>query len=639
MNILGINAYHGDASACLVQNGQLIAAVEEERFTRVKHWAGFPAESIRYCLEVGGISASHLNHIAVSFNPKANLGQKLFFTLQKRPSLQSLRDRFRKQRKSASIQDELAQACGCLSDDIKATIHNLEHHSTHAAHSFFVSPFEQSAILSVDGMGDFVSTVLAAGRDNELEYFSRTYFPHSLGYLYNAITLYLGFPNYGDEYKVMGLAAYGEPEYLEAFRKIVYPKRDRLELNLDYFTHHKQGISMRWNQGSPVVEPFHSQELEKLLGKMRHPEAELTRKHQNIAASLQAVSEEIVFHLLNRLHDHFPSDNLCLAGGVAMNSVINGKISQNTPFKNIYVPPGAADSGTAIGAAFYIWQQVLKQPRQFVMEHAAWGAEFSDEECLQALQDLSPNLSPARREALIALTPPSLVGKGVGGLGLREMGEHDNLSVERLERKELCDRVVDELCQGKVVGWFQGRMEFGARALGNRSILADPRRADMRDIINSKIKLRAQFRPFAPSILEEFAAEYFETTHTSELAPFMERVLTIRPEMRSRIPAVTHVDGTGRLQTVNRETNPLYWDLINTFAQRTGIPMLLNTSFNENEPIVCSPEEAIACFLRTDMDILVLGGYYLTKKIVLLSTNAKEVSSNTSFVSLGKEKH
>jgi carbamoyltransferase len=325
-----------------------VAAVEEERFTRVKHWAGFPSQSIRYCLEAGGITISELDHVAVSFNPKANLNRKLIFTLLKRPSLQSLIDRFRKQSKSASIQEELALACGCSLDTITAKIHNLEHHSTHAAHSFFVSPFEQAAILSVDGMGDFTSTVLAAGRDNELQYFARTYFPHSLGYLYNAITLYLGFPSYGDEYKVMGLAPYGEPEYLGAFRKIVYPKGDGLELNLDYFTHHKQGISMKWSQGAPLVEPFHSWELEKLLGKMRHPEAEITSKHQNIAASLQAVTEEIIFYLLNRLHDRFPCENLCLAGGVAMNSVVNGKISQNTPFKNIYVPPGAADSGTAL---------------------------------------------------------------------------------------------------------------------------------------------------------------------------------------------------------------------------------------------------------------------------------------------------
>lgn len=595
VNILGINAFHGDASASLVQNGELIAAVEEERFTRVKHWAGFPSQSIRYCLEIGGINASEIDHVAVSFNPKANLKRKLLFTLQKRPSLSSLLDRFRKQRKSASIQEELAQACGCDADAIKATIHNLEHHSTHAAHGFFVSPFSKAAILCVDGMGDFTSTLLAAGEDNQLEYFSRTFFPHSLGYLYNAITLYLGFPNYGDEYKVMGLAAYGEPEYLEAFRKLVYPKADGLELNLDYFTHHKQGISMKWDKGAPIVEPFHTQELEKLLGQVRNPGSEITSKHKNIAASLQAVTEEIIFYLLNRLYKRFLSQNLCLAGGVAMNSVVNGKISQNTPFENIYIPPGAADAGTAIGAAFYIQQQVLKQPRKFVLDRSDWGCEFSDEECLQDLQKY-----------------PLLC-------------EQNNLFVEKLERKKLIEEVVDALCGGKIVGWFQGRMEFGARALGNRSILADPRRADMRDIINSKIKFREIFRPFAPSILEEFVGEYFEI---SESTPFMERVLKIRPEKRELIPAVTHVDGTGRLQTVSREANPLYWDLIGAFAQRTGIPILLNTSFNENEPIVCKPSEAIECFLRTNMDILVLGSYYVQRKPMSLNLEDRAKSDS-----------
>ena len=599
VNILGINAFHGDASACLVQDGQLIAAVEEERFTRVKHWAGFPSQSIRYCLEAGGITVSEIDHVAVSFNPKANLKRKLLFTLQKRPSLSSLFDRFRKQSKSASIQEELAQACGFNADEIKATIHNLEHHSTHAAQSFFVSPFQEAAILCVDGMGDFTSTLLAAGRDNQLEYFSRTIFPHSLGYVYNALTLYLGFPNYGDEYKVMGLAAYGEPEYLEAFRKLVYPSSDGLELNLDYFTHHKQGISMTWDKGEPIVEPFHSQELEKFLGEMRKPGTEITSKHKNIAASLQAVTEEIIFYLLNRLYKRFPSENLCLAGGVAMNSVVNGKISQNTPFENIYVPPGAADTGTAIGAAFYIQHQVLKQPRRFVLDSAAWGCEFSDEECLQILKKY-PQIS-----------------------------QQNNLSVEKLEQETLIKQVVDALCEGKIIGWFQGRMEFGARALGNRSILADPRRGDMRDIINSKIKFRELFRPFAPSILEEFVGEYFDT---SESTPFMESVLKIRPEKQDLIPAVTHIDSTGRLQTVSRERLPLYWDLIGAFARRAGIPMLLNTSFNENEPIVRTPQEAIECFLRTDMDVLVLGSYYVERKRVLSDVEDKGLNSSKLLV-------
>ncbi|MGK7876203.1 MAG: carbamoyltransferase [Xenococcaceae cyanobacterium] len=573
MNILGINAYHGDASASLIQNGQLVAAVEEERFTRVKHWAGFPSESIRYCLKVGGIAPSDLDRVAVSFNPKANLNRKLLFTLQNRPSLKSLLDRFSKQSKSASIQEKLAEACQCKPEEIRATIHNLEHHTTHLAGTFFVSPFKEAAILSIDGMGDFVSTLSAAGRDNQLQYFSRIYYPHSLGYLYNAISLYLGFPAYGDEYKVMGLAPYGEPEYLEAFRRIIYPKGDSFELNLDYFTHHQQGIAMNWDNGAPRVDPFHSPELEKLLGPMRKPKSELTEKHQNIAASLQAVSEEIIFHLLNQLYEKCPSENLCLAGGVAMNSVANGKITQNTPFKNLYIPPGAADNGTSFGAAFFVWNSCLKQPRQFVLQHSYWGSEFSDEECLIALQN-------------------------------------HNLQPKQLEREALLNQVVDALCEGKVVGWFQGRMELGARALGNRSILADPRRADMRDIINLKIKFREKFRPFAPSILEEKVGEYFEIDSP---VPFMEKVFKVRPQKREQIPAVTHVDGTGRLQSVARKTNPLYWDLINTFASRTGIPLVLNTSLNENEPIVRTPEEAIQCFMRTRMDVLVLGSYYVER--------------------------
>ncbi|WP_017653937.1 carbamoyltransferase [Fortiea contorta] len=574
MYILGINAYHGDASACLIQNGQLVAAVEEERFNRIKHWAGFPAESIRYCLESAGIKAKDLEHVAISFNPKANLNRKLLFTLKQRPALTSLLDRFSKQGKSLSFKQQLAAVCDCESTDIHAIIHNLEHHTTHLASAFFVSPFADAAILSVDGMGDFVSTLTAAGKNNHLEYFSRTHYPHSIGYLYNAITLYLGFPAYGDEYKVMGLAPYGKPEYLEAFRKIIYPQGDSFELNLDYFTHHQQGIAMKWDDGVPKVEPFHSEQLEKLLGSGREPNAEITIKHQNIAASLQAATEEIIFHILNRLSDRYPCDNLCLAGGVAMNSVANGKIIQKTPFKNIYIPVGAADNGTCIGAAFFVWQQILKQPRQFVLNHAYWGCEFSEDEYLLALK--SHNLQPLH-----------------------------------LEKEALLNQVVDAICAGKVIGWFQGKMEFAARALGNRSLLADPRRVNMRDIINLKIKFREKFRPFAPSILEERVDEYFEN-HTK--VPFMEQVLKVRPEKRAQIPAVTHVDGTGRLQTVNRSTNPLYWELINTFAQRTGVPLLLNTSLNENEPIVRTPTEAIQCFLRTNMDVLVLGSYYVERQ-------------------------
>ena len=577
MNILGINAFHGDASACLVQNGQLTVAVEEERYKRIKHWAGFPADSIRHCLNIAGIKPQEIDHIAVSFNSKANLTKKIAFTLQHLPSANTIIDRLRKQKKVFSIRQQVAQALGVDETVITSNVHNLEHHSTHFASTFFLSPFAESAILSIDGMGDFVSTLLGSGNDIHLEYYDRTYFPHSLGFLYNAVTLYLGFTAYGDEYKVMGLAPYGHPHYLDAFRRMIKVENASVELNLEFFTHHKLGISMNWQDGIPIISPFHSEKLEEVLGKPRKPGEELTERHQNIAASLQAITEEIIFTLLQRLHDRYPSDNLCLAGGVAMNSVANGKIQKFTPFKRVFVPAGAADNGTCIGAAFYVWHRLLKKPREFQLTHALWGDSFSNADIKQAISALS-------------------------------------LTAIFLEEQELLEKVANQINAGKVVGWFQGRMEFGARALGNRSLLADPRRADMRDIINAKIKFREKFRPFAPSILEEFVQDYFEVFDLS--VPFMEKVYPVKYEKRSIIPAVTHVDGSGRLQTVSKNTNPLYWHLIHTFFQISGVPLVLNTSLNENEPIVCTPTEALSCFLRTSMDVIVLGNYYLDRDMI-----------------------
>jgi carbamoyltransferase len=577
MNILGINAFHGDASACLVQDGQLTVAVEEERYKRIKHWAGFPADSIRHCLNMAGIKPQEIDHIAVSFNPKANLTKKIAFTLQHLPSTNTIIDRLRKQKKGFSIRQQVAQALGVDETVITSNVHNLEHHSTHFASTFFLSPFAESAILSIDGMGDFVSTLLGSGNDIHLEYYDRTYFPHSLGFLYNAITLYLGFTAYGDEYKVMGLAPYGQPHYLDAFRRMIKVENASVELNLEFFNHHKFGISMNWQDGIPVISPFHSEKLEEVLGKSRKPGEELTERHQNIAASLQAITEEIIFTLLQRLHDRYPSDNLCMAGGVAMNSVANGKIQKFTPFKRVFVPAGAADNGTCIGAAFYVWHRLLKKPREFQLTHALWGDSFSNADIKQAIS---------------ALSLPAIF----------------------LEEQELLEKVANQINAGKVVGWFQGRMEFGARALGNRSLLADPRRADMRDIINAKIKFREKFRPFAPSILEEFVQDYFEVFDLS--VPFMEKVYPVKYEKRSIIPAVTHVDGSGRLQTVSKNTNPLYWHLIHTFFQISGVPLVLNTSLNENEPIVCTPTEALSCFLRTSMDVIVLGNYYLDRDMI-----------------------
>ncbi len=567
MNILGINAYHGDASAAIVVDGQLIAAVEEERFNRVKHWAGFPRQSIQYCLEAAGIAARNLDHVAVSFNPRANLLRRLAFVAAHRPKLSAIVDRLKRQGKTLSLEQQFADAVGVPQTELKATFHRIEHHQTHLAAGFLISPFEQSAILSIDGMGDFVSTMTAAARGAEWNVLDRVFYPHSLGFLYTAITMYLGFPYYGDEYKVMGLAPYGEPEFADFFRRLIRPRGDVFELNLDCFTHHRRGVKMSWNDGAPTIEPFYSERLVRDLGPPRNPKSETTHRHENIARSLQVVTEEIIVHLLRRLADKTKLTNVCLTGGCAMNSVANGKVTSETPFQNVYVPAGAADNGTSFGAAFYVWNRVLGQQRTFIQDHAYWGWQASDKDCEAAARDAG-------------------------------------LPFERLETNELIERTVEELINGKVVGWFQGRMEFGARALGNRSLLADPRRTDMRDIINLRIKFREKFRPFAPSILEEHVAAWFEL---DEPAPYMEKVLPIRREKQSAIPAVTHVDGSGRLQSVSRRTNPLYHALIYRFYEKTGVPILLNTSLNENEPIVRTPAEAISCFLRTDMDILALG--------------------------------
>lgn len=572
-SILGINAYHGDASASLVIDGQLVAAVEEERFNRIKHWAGFPVESIRWCLKEGGVAAEELGHVAISFDPRANIGKRIAFVARNRPSLRAIADRLKRQGKTLGLEEQFARAVGVERGRLRARFHRIEHHPTHVAAGFLISPFGEAAVLSVDGMGDFTSTLTAYARGSAWDELDRVWFPHSIGFLYSAITMYLGFPYYGDEYKVMGLAPYGEPEFADFFRKVIYPQGDVFELNLDYFTHHKQGIRMSWNDGAPIVEPFHSARLEQALGPMRRKDDEMTPRHDNIARSLQVVTEEILLHLLRRLHGKCRSSNVCLTGGVAMNSVANGKITRETPFENVYIPAGAADNGTSFGAAFYVWNRLLGGGRGFVQDHAYWGCKSDNAECLAAV---------------------------------REAG----LPCETLPDDALLERTVDKLLEGKVVGWFQGRMEFGARALGNRSLLADPRRADMRDIINLRIKRREKFRPFAPSILEEHVGEWFEI---DEPAPYMEKVFPVRKEKHALIPAVTHVDGSGRLQSVSRRTNPRYHALIMKFLEKTGVPVILNTSLNENEPVVRLPQEAISCFLRTDMDALVLGNHLIDR--------------------------
>ncbi len=409
-------------------------------------------------------------------------------------------------------------------------------------------------------------------------------FPHSLGLCYTAISQYLGFLKYGDEYKVMGLAAYGEPEFEDEFKKIIRLNNHLgFSLGLDYFVHHKNGPEMTWGEGEPLLGRLFSDQLPRRLGPVRETGVAVEKRHQNIASSLQSRLEDAIFSILNKLYELTELKELCLAGGVAYNCVVNGQIFERTPFEEVYIQSAAGDAGLAVGAAFYVWHQVMGNPRSFEMRHAYWGPQFGESELREAL-------SVKRKEL------------EKGECGIRKIEDGDLL----------CARTAERIAEGKVVGWFQGSMEWGPRALGNRSIVVDPRRHDMKDILNSRIKRREPFRPFAPSILEERVGEYFEQTHPS---PFMLMTYKVKPEKRDVIQAPTHVDGTGRLQTVSKEQNPLYWQLIKEFERLTGVPVLLNTSFNENEPIVHTPDEALDCFLRTKMDVLVMGNYIVEKPV------------------------
>lgn len=575
MVILGINAYHGDSAACLVADGKLVAAIEEERIRRLKHWAGFPSESIRFCLDYAGIELADVDHVAIGRNPSAHLHKKVLFSLKQRPSFAVIKDRLANMGKVMDLEQVLAAALDYDPSRIKAEFHNVEHHRAHVASSFFLSPFDRAACMTIDGFGDFVSAMAGAGEGNQVEIDDWVQFPHSLGLFYTACTQYLGFERYGDEYKVMGLAPYGEPEYTDALKEIVRLKsKGKFELNLDYFVHHSKGIEMQWESGSPEMKAVYSDRWLERFGPARTKDEPLEARHKNLARSLQAVTEDVYFHMLNHLAEKRAGLPLCLAGGCAYNSVANGKIFERTPFRELHIHPAAGDAGTSVGAAFWVWNQKLRRPREFEIEHAFWGPDYSDDQ----------------------------IRSSVEAAGL----EHEWID----DQDRLCRTTVERIKAGDVVGWFQGRSEWGPRALGNRSIVVDPRRHDMKEILNARIKRRESFRPFAPSILEERSGDYFETAYP---VPYMLQVYKIRPEKREEIPAVTHLDGTGRLQTVSERSNPLYHRLISVFGEETGTPVVLNTSFNENEPVVNRPEEAIDCFKRTKMDVLVLGKAVMRK--------------------------
>jgi carbamoyltransferase len=575
MIILGINAYHADASAAIFVNGKLIAAIEEERFRRIKHWAGFPEMAIQFCLKEAGIGFEEVDHYSIGRDPKAKFLRKLLY-LAKNPagSLSVIKNRWHNSRKVSSIENELSAISGLQPSVFKNKIKQIEHHRSHLASAFFASPFDEAACVSIDGSGDFTTTMTGVGKGNKIEVLDSVDFPHSIGIFYTAFTQLLGFPHYGDEYKVMGMAPYGEPKYIDKLKDVIHLTDDGLfRLNLDYFRKATDGVISYNEDYIPVVKPLYSSSMIKVFGEPRKKEEPLTQYHKDMAASVQWVTEKVIFHILESLHKKTGLKNVCIAGGVAQNSVANGKIKKNTSFENIYIPSAGHDAGISMGAALYVQHQVLNKERMPSIRSAYTGSHFTNEEIGSFLCD-------------------------------------QKIKFDELEDDVLFDKITDCLINGGVVGWFTGKAEFGPRALGGRSIIADPRRTDAKEIINSKIKRRESFRPFAPSVLKEYVDEYFEWT---DEVPFMEKVFPIKPSKQKLIPAVTHIDGSGRLQTVDKKISPRYYALIETFRKKTGVPILLNTSFNENEPIVNKPQEALNCYLRTNMDMLVMENILISR--------------------------
>jgi carbamoyltransferase len=577
MITLGINAYHGDASAAIFVDGALVAAVEEERFTRNKHQAGFPAASVRWCLDEVGATIQDVSHAAISRNPFAHLLTKVAWTLRHRPTRSSLTARAKNTNAILDAREALARATGLDSaKQLTTKFHRVEHHRAHMASALCASPYDTAACVTLDGMGDFCSSAWGRGNGGTLDVRGVVAFPHSLGVYYTAFTQFLGMPTFGDEYKLMGLAAYGEPTFLPQLRDVVrIGEGMRYELNLDYFTHHDKGVAMTWAEGTPTLGPMFSEKLADVFGPAREYRGPVTQRDMDLAASVQRRLEEVELEYLRRLHERVPERGLVMAGGVALNVLANGMVRSETPFDDVWVQPAANDSGTAIGAAQYVMHHVLKQPRTWTMTHAYTGPVYDEQSCVNAL---------------------------------KEAGVYSDAT--RYEDDELFALIAQRLTEGAVVGWYQGRAELGPRALGNRSIVCDPRRPDMKDILNARIKHREPFRPFAPSVLAERAGDWFEDAYES---PYMLMAFKVREDKLGQIPAITHEDGTARVQTVTADTNPRYYGLIKAFGELTGVPIVLNTSFNENEPIVCTPAEATDCFARTDMDVLVLGNHVVDR--------------------------
>ena len=590
LNILGINAYHADAAAAIIKEGKLVFAVEEERLNRIKHWAGFPSQAIAACLDYSKLTLNDIDYIAFNSNPYANLHRKIAYTLKNQRSSKFVKSRLSNTRTRLNADKDFE--LHFPGQQVSSKFKKVEHHRAHLASAYFASNFDQACVLSVDGFGDFSSSAWGLAKDDKINIDGYVHYPHSLGIFYQAITQYLGFSHYGDEYKVMGMAAYGNPVYVEQLQRLcLYNASGNYALDLDYFLHHTANSSYGFESGVPVCSDFYSEKLVAALGQPRKPQEPVEQFHKDIACSVQIIYERAFFNLCNRLYEKHDTKNLALAGGCAMNSLANGKIASQTAFENVYIQAAAGDAGGAVGAAYCVAMENGAVRTKLQMRHAYWGPKYSDNQCEQAM---------AQYKQL--------------------QNENEFEVTHQTDGESLCISVAEAISKGNVIGWFQGQAEWGPRALGNRSILADPRRSDIQELLNVKIKRRESFRPFAPSILLEHTHQWFE--QNSEVA-FMGQVFMIKKQKRELIPAVTHVDGSGRLQTVSQSSNHLYHQLISKFYDITGVPILLNTSFNENEPIVCRPEEAIECFLRTNMDLLVLG-QYLIRRCEINTENEKK---------------
>jgi len=579
--ILGLNLFHADSSACIFKDNKLICAVEEERFTRIKHFAGLPIKSIEHCLDLAGIKLQDLTSIVVNQNSKSNIFRKILFLLTHKIRVDFFIDRIKNRldKKNKNILIPLSEKFGKFS----GSLNFIDHHQCHLASAYYPSGFKEAVAISVDGFGDFCSTVVAFAHNDKIDIKKKVYFPHSLGIFYQALTQFLGFENYGDEYKVMGLAPYGELNYLEKIRNLIKinHKTNLFELKLEYFVHHRENINFQWKNGSPVFKNIFSNKLVELLGEPRKHNDPLLQKHKDIARATQQIYEEVFFNILRNAQETYNCENLVLAGGCAMNSSANGKILKNTEFKNIYIPSNPGDGGGAVGAA------ISKLEKKYL------GLIANNDFAYTGIEYDSASIEKA----------------------INEFDLFNNFKVEKLTLEELIESTTNHLLSLKIIGWFQGKMEWGPRALGNRSILADPRNIKIRDLINLKIKKREIFRPFAPAIIDKYVQDWFDIPNSSaKPVPFMSEVYKIKKDKQLLIPAVTHVDGTGRLQTVNEKNNKIFYLLIKNFFKKTGVPILLNTSFNENEPIVNNPNEAISCFLRTKMDVIVLGNWIITRK-------------------------